>query len=69
MVVLLPDGAIKKVTVLATSGSPLLDAAAVRSVHLAAPYAPFPPKISAKADVLEIIRTWQFRREGFSSRE
>ena len=69
MVALLPDGSIRKVEVLATSGSLLLDAAAVRSVHLAAPYAPFPPKISQKADVLEIIRTWQFRRDGFSSRE
>jgi protein TonB len=68
MVALLPDGSIKTVEVLATSGSLLLDAAAVRSVHLAAPYAPFPPKISRKADVLEIIRTWQFRRDGFSSR-
>jgi protein TonB len=68
MVSLLPDGSIRKVEVLATSGNPLLDAAAIRSVHLAAPFAPFPPKISRKADVLEIIRTWQFRRDGFSSR-
>jgi protein TonB len=68
MVSLLPDGSIRKVEVLATSGSPLLDTAAIRSVHLAAPFAPFPPKISRKADVLEIIRTWQFRRDGFSSR-
>lgn len=69
MVALLPDGSIRKIEVLASSGNPLLDTAAVRSVHLAAPFAPFPPKISRKADVLEIIRTWQFRRDGFSSRE
>jgi protein TonB len=68
MVALLPDGSIRKIIIMASSGSPLLDSAAVRSVHLAAPFAPFPPKISRKADVLEIIRTWQFRRDGFSSR-
>ncbi|MFQ3323623.1 MAG: protein TonB [Pseudomonadales bacterium] len=68
MVALLPDGSIRKIIIMASSGSPLLDSAAVRSIHLAAPFAPFPPKISRKADVLEIIRTWQFRRDGFSSR-
>jgi protein TonB len=68
MVVLFPDGSIRKIIIMASSGSPLLDSAAVRSVYLAAPFAPFPPKISRKADVLEIIRTWQFRRDRFSSR-
>ena len=68
MVVLFPDGSIRKIIIMASSGSLLLDSAAVRSVYLAAPFAPFPPKISRKADVLEIIRTWQFRRDRFSSR-
>jgi len=40
----------------------VLDQAAVRIVELAAPYAPFPPDISAETDILDITRTWQFQR-------
>lgn len=61
MVALLPDGSIKAIEVLASSGSPILDQAAIRSVRLAAPFEPFPPAIRRKADILEIIRTWEFR--------
>ena len=36
-------------------------------VQLAAPYAPFPPEMAKNTDVLEIIRTWQFRKNRYSS--
>ena len=49
------------------SGHKVLDDAAVRIVQLAAPYAPFPPEMAKSTDVLEIIRTWQFRKNRYSS--
>lgn len=57
-----PSGALLEVTVLESSGTPLLDQAAVRIVRLAAPFAPFPPDMRAAMDRLEVIRTWSFRR-------
>ena len=54
------DGSLEEVRVLRSSGSTLLDEAAVRIVHLAAPFAPFPPDIRQETDFLDITRTWQF---------
>ena len=54
------DGTLEEVRVLRSSGSTLLDEAAVRIVHLAAPFAPFPPDIRQETDFLDITRTWQF---------
>jgi protein TonB len=62
LVALLPDGSIKEVEVLKSSGHQVLDDAAKRIVHLAAPYAPFPPEIRQRTDVMEIIRTWRFEK-------
>lgn len=56
------DGSVERVRVLRSSGYDVLDAAAIRIVELAAPYAPFPPSIRAETDVLDITRTWQFLR-------
>jgi protein TonB len=67
VVALLPDGSIKRIEVLASSGQGVLDQAAIRSVKLAAPFAPFPSELREKADILEIIRTWQFRNNTLSS--
>ncbi|MEH6548657.1 MAG: energy transducer TonB [Pseudomonadales bacterium] len=67
LVSLLPDGSIKTIQILSSSGHALLDAAAMKSVHLAAPFQPFPPEIAKKTDILEIIRTWQFRQDYLSS--
>jgi protein TonB len=36
-------------------------------VHLAAPYDAFPPEMRQQVDVLEIIRTWRFHKDRFSS--
>jgi protein TonB len=56
------NGRIEKVEIDRTSGSKILDAAAIRIVELAAPYAPFPEDMRKKADILSITRTWTFTR-------
>ena len=65
-VALNPDGTIRSKQILKSSGHKLLDDAAMRIVEIAAPFAPFPPKIRAQHDVLYIIRTWRFN-EGIVS--
>jgi protein TonB len=67
LVSITPDGGLKEVRVLDSSGHKVLDDAAVRIVKLAAPFAPFPEAMRKDTDVLEIIRTWQFRRNRYSS--
>ena len=62
LVAIAADGSLHDVRVLESSGHAVLDAAAVRIVRLAAPYAPLPPAMRRDADVLEIVRTWQFQR-------
>lgn len=57
------DGTVREVEMLKSSGSKLLDDAALRIVHLAAPFAPLPESITRDTDVLEIIRTWVFRSD------
>ena len=52
------DGSIKNITIIKSSGQPLLDAAAERIVRLAAPFPPLPK--DASVDELYITRTWQF---------
>ena len=59
-VALNPDGSINDITVRRPSGFPVLDAAAIRIVTLAAPYAPFPDDFKNDVDILHITRTWQF---------
>jgi protein TonB len=56
------DGRIEQVDVNRSSGSKILDAAAIRIVELAAPYARFPDDMRQKADILSITRTWTFTR-------
>ena len=54
------DGSVERVEVNRSSGHRMLDAAAMRIVKLAAPYAPLPPDIRKDTDILEITRTWTF---------
>lgn len=61
LVAIVPDGTLRDVRVLESSGHRVLDDAALRIVRLAAPFAPFPPEMRRNTDVLEIVRTWQFR--------
>ncbi|MGH8727870.1 MAG: energy transducer TonB, partial [Burkholderiales bacterium] len=56
------DGRVEKVEINRTSGHKILDAAAVRIVELASPFAAFSEDIRKKADILEITRTWTFTR-------
>ena len=56
------DGRIEKVDIDRSSGSKILDTAAIRIVELAAPYARFPDDMRQKADILSITRTWTFTR-------
>jgi protein TonB len=58
-VTLLPDGTVESVEILLSSGQRVLDQAAIRTVRLASPFAPFPEQIK-QYDKLEIIRTWRF---------
>src|SRR5690554_6729852 len=61
------DGSIKEVAILQSSGSTVLDDAAIRIVRMAAPFAPFPDDMKKDVDELEIIRTWSFQQRGLSS--
>ncbi len=54
------DGSVENIEVNKSSGQPILDAAAMRIVRLAAPYSPLPPSITKDTDILEITRTWTF---------
>ncbi len=67
LVVLKADGSLKEVAILESSGSSVLDDAAIRIIRLAAPFSPFPEDMREQADQLEIIRTWSFQRRGLSS--
>lgn len=59
-VALNPDGTINDVVIRKSSGQKILDDAAIRIVHLASPFAPFPDDIRKDTDILHITRTWQF---------
>jgi len=54
------DGSVESVEINRSSGQRILDAAAMRIVKLAAPYAIFPPDIRKETDILSITRTWTF---------
>lgn len=57
------NGQLLDVSIDRGSGSKILDAAAVRIVEMSAPFAPFPPELRKKTDILAITRTWSFTRE------
>ncbi|OUR67268.1 hypothetical protein A9Q73_05885 [Bermanella sp. 47_1433_sub80_T6] len=67
MVALRADGTIHELKVLESSGHKVLDDAAKHIVRQASPFAPFSEEMRKKTDVLEIIRTWQFRQTQFST--
>jgi len=57
------DGSVEKVVIDKSSGSTILDDAAVNIVKLAAPYARFSSEMQKTTDVLDITRTWTFTQE------
>lgn len=69
MVALNPNGSVREIEVLKSSGHRFLDEAAIRSVRLAAPFAPFPAEMRRITDILEIIRTWRFDEQRAVSSE
>ncbi len=56
------DGSVETVEVNRSSGQRVLDAAAVKIVQMAAPFAAFPPDIRRDTDILHITRTWTFTK-------
>ena len=56
------DGSLEKVEVDRSSGSKILDEAAMRIIKMGAPYAEFPADIRKEYDILGITRTWSFTR-------
>jgi protein TonB len=56
------DGSVENVQINHKSGQRILDAAAVKIVEMAGPYAPFPDDIRKDTDILSITRTWTFAR-------
>jgi protein TonB len=68
MVALYPNGHVKEVRLLQSSGHALLDSAAIGIVELAAPFPALPIEMAQHTDILEIIRTWQFRRDRLTSK-
>lgn len=61
------DGTLREVSILQSSGSSVLDDAAIQIVRMAAPFAPFSEDMLEQFDVLEIIRTWSFQQRGLSA--
>lgn len=53
------DGSVERADVIQSSNIPMLDAAAMRIVRLAEPFAPL-PRTPEDVDVLHVTRTWQF---------
>ncbi len=56
------DGSVENIEINRTSGSRVLDAAAVKIVEMSGPFAPFPPDIKRDTDILHITRTWTFTK-------
>ena len=61
LVTIRPDGSLQNVRVIVSSGHKVLDDAALNIVRPAAPYPPFPAEMKKSTDLLEIVRSWQFR--------
>lgn len=55
------DGSLYDVILQQSSGSTILDNAAIKIVQSAAPFDPIPAEMLAESEILEIIRTWEFR--------
>lgn len=62
IVVILPNGSVDRVQVSTSSGTKILDQAAVRSVQLASPFRAFPKELRDR-DEIHVIRTWQYQAD------
>lgn len=57
------NGTVERADIVQSSGTPLLDASALRIAKLAEPYPPL-PKTEDNPDILHVTRTWNFLPEG-----
>jgi len=67
MVAINVDGSVREIKILHSSGKSVLDTAAIKIVKMASPFAPFPANLRKNTDVIEIIRTWQFKQNRLTS--
>ena len=56
------DGSIESIQIERSSGSRILDQAAINIVEMAGPFARFPEAMRKKVDILGITRSWSFTR-------
>ncbi|MBT8149450.1 MAG: energy transducer TonB [Pseudomonadales bacterium] len=68
LVKLQASGIVEEITVMSSSGSEVLDRAAIESIRLASPFEPFPKALAEKYDRIDVIRTWQFRKNRVSAK-
>ncbi len=61
-------GFVEETTIMSSSGSEVLDRAAIESIRLASPFEPFPRTMAEKYDRIDVIRTWQFRKDRLSAK-
>jgi protein TonB len=66
-VIISSSGQLQEVIVRQTSGSRVLDQAALEILHRAAPFDPFPEKVRVDYDTLRFAYKWQFSRVGVQS--
>lgn len=64
-VVITPNGNLKSVELLQSSGIKVLDDATLKIIRLASPYDPFTKAMRNEMKEFEIVRTWQFRKDRF----
>ncbi len=57
------DGSVARAEIARPDKDPKINDAALRIIHIAAPFAPFPPEIRKEYDILEFVRTLTFTRE------
>lgn len=57
------DGSVARAEIARPDKDPKINDAALRIIHIAAPFAPFPPDIRKEYDILEFVRTLTFTRE------
>ena len=68
LVKLQASGIVEEITIMSSSGSTVLDSAAIESIRLASPFEPFPKSLAKKYDRIDVIRTWQFRENRLSAK-
>ncbi len=66
-VIIYADGTLKEINLRRSSGHQILDDAAKRIVRMSAPFAPFPTKLRAEADIVHITRSWEFKSNQLKS--